>query len=260
MKLIDTHCHLAHDRLHSQVETVLDRARSAGVMACICAAGCPRESQAATALAKKHRDVYCTAGVHPHDAAGAGEDYLQCIESLAAEARNVAIGEIGLDYHYDFSPRNTQRRVFAEQLALARKLGKPVVIHTRDAFDDTLAVLAEADIDPSRAVFHSFTEAQPQVRKALQLGAMISFSGIITFKNASYLSQAARGVPDDRILIETDAPYLCPEPVRKMKTNEPANVVHVATCLAAVRNTSPERLAELTTANAVRFFDLDIDP
>jgi len=258
VRLIDTHCHLAHDRLAGRTDEVLARAESAGVCAIICAAGNLSESAAAAALACRKRRVFCMAGVHPHDAKDLAEGDLERIEALAGAEGNVALGEVGLDYHYDFSPRPVQRQVFAAQLALARRLDRPVVVHTREAFDETLAILAESGIDGRRVVFHSFTGDAAQARRALDTGAAIGFSGIATFKNAGYLRQAARLVPDDRILVETDAPYLAPEPVRKMRTNEPANVAHVVACLAGVRGVSAEALAELTAANAARFFSLDM--
>jgi len=255
--LIDTHCHLAHGRLRERAQAVLHRARAAGVEWTICAAGGVHESRTAVTLADRHDSVACTAGVHPHEAAHPGGDHLRIIEELAARAKNVAVGEIGLDYHYGFSPRADQQRVFAEQLALARRLDKPVVVHTREAFDETMAILGHCRVDCLRVVFHSFTGDARQARQALDSGATISFSGIVTFKKSADIRAAAAIVPAERLLIETDSPYLSPEPVRKMKTNEPCNVPHVAACLAAVRGVAPEAVAEITTANAVRFFGLD---
>ena len=258
MRLIDTHCHLAHGRLGRGVAGVLDRAAEAGVLACVCAAGDVHEAGAALEIARRYPNVFCTAGVHPHAAKDFDAAAAAALEDLAAADRNVAVGEIGLDYHYDLSPRGVQREVFAAQLAIAGRAGKAVVVHTREAFDETLAILNEADLDGTRVVFHSFTEGPILLRRALDLGAMISFSGIATFKKAGKLRAAAAGVPDDRILIETDCPYLSPEPVRRQETNEPANVAHVAACLAAVRGVSAERFAETTTENAVRFFGLTV--
>ncbi len=258
LRLIDTHCHLAHGRLRQDVAGVLQRAQAAGVVACICAGANLHESKLGLTLARKSEQVFFTAGVHPHDAKDADEGYLDQIAHLAAEAKNVAIGEIGLDYHYDFSPRPVQQRVFAEQLQLAKRLGKPVVIHTREAFDDTAVILRDSGVQGARVVFHSFTEGPSRGREVLDCGAMISFSGIVTFAKSELLRQTASLVPDDRILVETDAPFLAPEPVRKMRTNEPANVAHVAAHLAHVRKTAPEAFAELATANAARFFALDI--
>lgn len=258
MKLIDTHCHLAHGRIRQQLEDVLERGRSAGLVAFICAGATLPESTAAMVLAKRFPDVYYTAGVHPHDAKEVGAEYLDRLEELATGEKNVAVGEIGLDYHYNFSPPADQQRVFAEQLDLAKRLGKKIVIHTREAFDDTLAILRDSGVDMQRVVFHSFTRGPADGQKLIDMGATLSFSGIATFSSTKELRQTAAITPDDRILIETDSPYLSPEPVRKMKPNEPANVKHVAECLAAVRSVSVDELAELTTANAQRFFELDI--
>ncbi len=256
MELIDTHCHLAHGRLRQDVLAVVERARAAGVKQIVCAAGDLAEAKACLGLTREHEGLSFTAGVHPHGAKEAGEGYLDELERLAGDERCVAIGEIGLDYHYDFSPRDVQRRVFAEQLALAVRLGKTVVIHTREAFDDTMAIIGQAAAAGERIVFHSFTEGPELGKRALDIGAMISFSGIVTFRNSEALRQTARLVPEDRVLVETDAPYLSPEPVRKMKTNEPANVAHVAAGLAAARGVPVEAIAELTTRNARTIFGL----
>jgi len=258
MKLIDTHCHLAHGRLRQRVDEVLARAADAGVVACISAAGDVAEAKASLGLADKHANVFFTAGVHPHDAKDVNDEALRQVEQLAGRDRCVATGEIGLDYHYDFSPREAQRAAFAVQLHIAKRIGKPIVVHTREALDDTLAIVAEADLGEQTVIFHSFTEGADSVRRVLDVGAAVSFSGIATFKKANDIRKAAKIVPDDRILIETDAPYLSPEPVRKMKTNEPANVQHVAACLADVRGLAADAFAEQTTANAVRLFGLDI--
>ncbi len=256
-ELFDTHCHLGHGRLRQQLDDVLARATAAGVTRMICAAGTVHESKVALSIAREHERMWCTAGLHPHDAKEADEHTCRTLAELAADAKNVAIGEIGLDYHYDHSPREAQRRVFAEQLHLAAALGKPVVIHTREAFDDTLAVLADGDVPGEKLVLHCCTEPAENVRRALAIGAAISFSGIVTFKKTGYLREAAALVPDDRLLIETDSPYCSPEPVRKMKTNEPANVACVAARLAEVRGTTPEAIADLTAANAIRIFSLE---
>ncbi len=256
MELIDTHAHLAHGRLYQQVDDVLARARDAGVGQVVCAVGGVQEARTALGLTGRHDNVSVTAGVHPHDAAGLTDRDLDVLADLAAHERNVAIGEIGLDYHYDHSPRDVQREAFAAQLALAARLGKPIVIHTREAFEDTMAIVTASDADPVRMVFHSFTGPPDQARRVLELGATLSFSGIATFARADDVRASAVMAPDDRILVETDAPFLSPEPVRKMKTNEPANVVHVTARLAEVRKTDAERFAAVTTANARRLFGL----
>jgi len=259
MRLIDTHCHLTHGRLRPDVDAVLTRARQAGVAAFVCAAGDLPESKAALGLAHQQPDVYCMAGVHPHDAKDAGGDYLARIEHMAADGKNVAVGEIGLDYHYNYSPPTEQRRVFAEQLDLARRLGKPAVIHTREAFADTMDLVERSGVAPAGVVFHSCTEPPANARRILDWGANISFSGIVTFRGATDLHATAKLVPAERMLIETDCPFLSPEPVRKMKTNEPANVAHVARFLADLLGRAPRELAERTAANAARVFGLAID-
>ncbi len=257
MNLIDTHCHLAGGRLRQQVSDVLARAAAAGVSTVICASATVPESKAAAGLAAAYEGVYFTAGTHAARDIDPEGAYVAALESIASRERNVAIGECGLDYYHDFCDHDVQQRVFARQLELARRMDKPVVVHTREAFDDTLAVLVASGVAPQRVAIHCCTEGPDNVRRLLDFGASVSFSGIVTFKNTDFLRQAAALVPDDRLLIETDAPYLSPEPVRKMKINEPANVAHVATCLAAVRGVCPEAFAEQTTANAVRFFGLE---
>jgi len=256
VKLIDTHCHLAHGRVRPGLQAVLEQARAAGLEAIICAASDLRESRAAADLADSYPDIYCMAGVHPHDAKDLPGDYLRQIELVAGHAKNVAIGEIGLDYHYNFSPPADQRRVFAEQLSLAAKLGKKVVIHTREAFDDTMAILAESPVDGCNVIFHSFNEGPERLGSVMDRGAAVSFSGIVTFTKAEQTRESARAAARDRVLIETDAPFLSPEPVRKMRTNVPANVVHIAALLADLYGMGTEQLAEITTANARRLFGL----
>jgi TatD DNase family protein len=255
MTLIDTHCHLAHGKLRPIVGDVLRRAADAGVAAVVCAAGDLAESKAAAALAHEHASVWFTAGIHPHEAKDVPAGYLGVLQHLLENPRNVAMGEIGLDYHYDFSPRPLQRRVFLEQLELARRQGSKVVVHTREAFEDTMALLRDSGIDATRVAFHSCTEGPEHVEQMVAMGAMIGLGGIVTFKKADDLRLSAVAVPADRLLVETDSPYLSPEPVRAMRVNEPANVVHVARFLAELRQTPPEELARQTTRNAASFFD-----
>ena len=254
MNLIDTHCHLADKRLAGNIEQIISDASSAGVRQMISAAANLPDARIAAKLAEAHPEVFCTAGVHPHHAAEQSENYLAEIDQLASGPRNIAIGEIGLDYHYDYSPRPRQQESFAEQLALADRLGKVIVIHTREAFDDTMSIIRNSGVDGSMFVFHSFTGGIEQVREILDIGAMVSYSGIATFKTADDIRQGVAIVPDDRIFVETDSPYLSPVPVRNVRTNQPAYVAHVATCLAAVRGVSAELFADQTTANAKHFF------
>ncbi len=258
MKLIDTHCHLCHGRLRNQLAEVLTRAEQADVTTMICAAADVAESQAAASLARRNEKIYSLAGIHPHDAKNASPEDLLRIEQLAGQARTVAVGEIGLDYHYNYSPPADQRRLFAEQLEWAVQQGCKIVIHTREAFDETMHLLAEAGADGAKVLFHSWTAGVQELRRVLDFGATVSFSGIVTFAKAVQLREAARLVPADRLLLETDAPFLSPAPVRKIQTNEPAHLIHIAECLAAVRGIAVEKLAEQTTANAVAFFGLTL--
>ena len=256
MNLIDTHCHLADKRLGCDIDKVIADASAAGVNLMISAAANLPDARIAAELAAGHPEIFCTAGVHPHHAAEQDESYLSEIERLAVCEGNVAIGEIGLDYHYDYSPRPRQQESFAEQIALADRLGKVIVIHTREAFDDTMAIIGNSGLDGARFVFHSFTGGQGEVRRILDIGAMVSYSGIATFKTADDIRQGVAIVPDDRIMVETDSPYLSPVPVRNVRTNQPAYVAHVAVCLAGVRGVTPPQFADQTTANAKRFFGI----
>ena len=258
IELIDTHCHLTSKRLAGRADALLAEARAAGVGACITIAGDVADARAAVDLARGREGLFCAAGVHPHEAKDAPPDYLAQLEEIirAAGGRCVAVGEIGLDYHYDFSPRDRQRQVFQEQLELAGRLALPVAVHSREALEDTLAMLAPHSGRLS-GVIHSFTGDTGELRPFLDQGWHIGFAGIVTFRNSDLNRAAARLVPAERLLVETDAPYLSPEPVRKVFPNVPANVVHIAKLLAELRGVSLEVLAGHTTANARRLFRLD---
>jgi len=253
--LIDSHCHLDDKQFDPDRADVITRARESGVerMMAIGTGNGPPDLEAALRLARQYDFIYATVGVHPHDAAKATPETFAAMEALAAEAtaksKVLAIGEIGLDYHYDFSPRDIQRDVFLTQLKLAGRAGKPIVIHTREAWDDTLALLREHW--SGGGIIHCFSGGPVEARQALDLGFHLSFGGVITFPKAEALREAARMVPEDRLLIETDAPYLAPVPKRG-KRNEPAFMVETVRRLAEVRGVAPERIAEATTANFER--------
>ncbi len=255
-QLIDTHCHLARGRLAQDPAGVVEEARQAGVHPIICATSDLEETRAAVRLVDRIQGLYCLAGIHPHDAKDASDEALTEMASLARHERNVAIGEIGLDYHYDYSPRKAQQEAMAAQIDLALGLAKPIVIHTREAFEDTMAILAESSIAGPNVLFHSFTGGPEHARRILDFGAWISYGGIVTFKKSDENRQAALATPDDRICVETDAPFLTPEPIRKIRTNQPAHVVHTAKHLAAIRQTPFEAFAARTTRNAKAFFGL----
>lgn len=254
--MIDSHCHLADEAFQRDLEPTIARARAAGVSAalCILAAGDEGEAARARAVRDAWDAVQFATGVHPHAAgtfAGRIADAARVTETHAAAFQARAVGEIGLDYHYDFAPREVQREVFAAQLALAGRLDKPVIIHTREATDDTFAIIEESG--GVRGVFHCFTGDGAMARRAVDAGFYVSFAGIVSFPKAESLRDAARVVPDDRLLIETDSPYLAPVPFRG-KRNEPAYVARVLDALAAARGAAPEQLAEQTSRNFASLF------
>ena len=256
--MIDTHCHLADEVFEADLEAVVTRAREAGVTGAVCilAAGVEAEARRSARVRQLWPSVGLAVGVHPHQAVECAgqvdraEGWIR--QALAADPAVCAVGEIGLDYHYDFSPRDVQREVFVAQLAVARALDLPVVIHTREADEDTFTTLA-AEGRGVRGVFHCFTGGIERARRALDLGFYLSLAGILTFPRATDLHDVAVFAPPDRILIETDSPFLAPVPYRG-KRNEPARVVQVAERLAALRGVTPAAVAELTTANALQLF------
>lgn len=250
--LIDTHCHLDPSCFDEGATDVLARARSAGVSAFVCVGvGGLAQSERAVSLASEVPDVVATVGVHPHDASESTETLDAAIRDLARSTLVVAVGEIGLDYHYDHSPRDVQAEVFRRYVRLAREVKKPIVIHTRNAPADTLAILEEENAREVGGIIHCFSEDLPFARRALELDFDLSFSGIVTFKNARSIQEVAAWAPADRILVETDSPYLAPVPLRG-KRCEPAYVEHTARFVAELRKTTLEDIAEKTSENAVK--------
>ncbi|HKN66880.1 MAG TPA: TatD family hydrolase [Gemmatimonadaceae bacterium] len=255
MRFIDSHAHLADPAFDSDRDAVIARATAAGAVGIVCIGESLPAAARAREVARLHPNlVFFTAGLHPHDAASADRERDQPMLETELRAGARAVGECGLDYHYDNSPRETQRTVFAWQLDLARQFGLPLVVHTRDAEEDTRAFLADAGRLGVMGVLHCFTGSAALARAALDVGWYVSFSGIVTFRNWKD-DDVIRLVPDDRILAESDSPYLAPVPNRG-KRNEPAWVAHTVERLAAARETSPESLGVLVTANARRLFAL----
>ncbi len=257
---VDSHAHIDGPEFDSDRDAVIQRARDAGVSAILNVATEDPHSgslERAIALAEKHSDVYAALGVHPHDARLFDDEAQIRITDLLSQSRRViAWGEIGLDFHYDNSPRDVQLTVFRKQLRLARNARLPVIIHTREAEAETAEILkAEWDGSGLPGVMHCFSGSGRLAQQAIELGLSISFSGIITFKKADELRAVAAGVPHDKLLIETDCPFLAPIPYRG-KRNEPAYVVEVARCLAGIHGMSLESTAELTTNNFKRIFSL----
>ncbi|PWU10532.1 MAG: TatD family deoxyribonuclease [Terriglobia bacterium] len=251
MKLIDSHCHLDDEQFDGDREETIARARAAGVetMLAIGTGDGPPDLEPAVRLAEQYSFIYATVGVHPHYAAKATEEAFTRLRALADHSKVQAIGEIGLDYHYDFSPRDVQRQVFEKQLAIAAEAGKPVVIHTREAWEDTIEILRAHW--RGEGIMHCFTGDKQQARQALDLGFHLAFGGVLTFPKADAVWQAARITPADRLLVETDSPYLAPVP-RRGKRNEPAFLVHTVERLAEVRGVAAEQIAEQTSANFER--------
>lgn len=254
--LIDTHTHLDDTRYDGDRNETIERARKAGVGAFL-TIGCDlATSRSAVTLADQHADVYASVGVHPHEVKQIGDGWYDELRRLARHEKVVAYGEIGLDYHYNHSSPQEQRQRFREQVQLARELRLPVIIHTREAQQDTIAILKEEMASEVGGVFHCFSGDAWLAKDALDLGFYLSFSGILTFQNATMLREIARQTPLDRVLIETDCPYLTPVPHRG-KRNEPAFVSHVARQLAEIHSElSLEKIEEATTDNARRLFGL----
>jgi len=257
--LIDSHCHLNFDAFDDDRPAVLARAVEAGIIAIINPATTLADSRRIIALAEEIPNLYAAIGFHPNDAAACDADSLVALRELAGHPKVVAIGEIGLDYYWDEAPRPVQRRVFEQQLELARTVDKPVIIHQRESAADTMAVLRQwaAGGDHPGLVLHSFSGDLPMAQEAVQLGFYIGITGPVTFKNAKHLPEVVTTVPAERLLVETDAPFLSPHPFRG-KRNEPARVKLVAEKIAALRQTSVEVLSRQLTQNTVALFRLPI--
>jgi TatD DNase family protein len=256
-ELIDTHAHLDAPQLADDLPDVLARARAAGVVRVVAVATTAPSTTATLALARTYPGVSATAGIHPNDIPSAGPSDWDEVVALANDPLVVGIGETGLDRHWDTTPFDVQEEYFARHLGLARRVGKPVVIHCREAEADVLRLL-RADFErhgPVRGVMHSFTGSRETADACLAMGLYLSFAGMLTYKNAGPLREVAARVPRGRLLVETDSPYLSPAPLRGRR-NEPAHVVHTAACLAGLHGVAAEVMAEQTTANARELFGL----
>lgn len=254
MKLFDSHCHLTDERLAAEADAVVERARAAGLIGMVTIASSVDDARAAIAIAERHPDVWASAGCHPHEAARLERGALDALHELVTHQRVVAVGETGLDYHYDNSPRAVQRRVFDAQLGIAAEQGLPIVVHAREADDDVVAALRQAE-GAVTGVLHCFSSGAALLDAALEAGWMVSFAGLISF--AKYdAADLLRSVPTERILFETDSPYLAPVPHRG-RTNEPAFVRHVVEAAARLRDEDAAELAASATANALRFYSIE---
>lgn len=257
---IDSHCHLNFkDYNEDELASVLSRTAEAdvGLMITVGAGEQFEGNLQALALAQKYPQIFCTVGVHPHDAKIVDTAMIEKIREMATHEKVVAIGEIGLDYHYTHSPKDTQERVLAQFIDLAREVNKPIAIHDRDAGDRTYDMIRASGTPGSRVMIHCYTGTMELARRYLDLGCILSFTGIVTFKKAGPVQDVVRMVPLERMLIETDSPYLAPEPHRG-KRNEPAFVTHVAESIAKIKGVSLDDVARITTLNAKRFFSLPL--
>jgi len=264
MELIDTHCHLTFEPLAGDVENVIARSRSAGVTGWITIGTDTQQNQKAVELANKFENMYAAAGIHPHYAKDVTANDIAELKKLAQDLKVVAIGETGLDFHYDFSDRTSQQRIFVEQLKIACEMNLPVIIHCREAFDETIKTLEQFGSGlPSgmayaikKVVFHCFSGSVEQAKIVLARGWHISLTGVVTFKNANKTREVAKLVPIERLMIETDCPYMSPEPMRKQKVNEPALMIHTARFIAELKNMDLDSFAKAVTATSRDFFNL----
>ena len=253
---IDTHCHLTFDDFASDFDAVLKRSIDASVTAWITVGTDPVDNNKAIQLAKIHKNLYAAVGIHPHEAKSVTAQTITRLIKIAADPNVVAIGETGLDLHYNFSHYNDQHRAFAKQLQIASQLKLPVIVHSREAFEQTLETIDRFASSVTKIVFHCFTGDATQAKTILDKGFYISLTGAVTFKNAQTIKEAAKIIPLDRLMLETDCPYMSPEPVRKQRPSEPALLIHTAKFLANLKNTDLDTIARHTTQNAASFFAL----
>ena len=254
LELTDSHCHLA---LHDAPDEALHRARAAGVIGFMVPATKLDDAEPAIAIAERNIDVWAAVGFHPHEAKDFDDAAEAKVREWGRHERVVAIGEIGLDYHYDFSPREVQREVFRKQIAIARELNRPIIVHNRESTADMLEILTSGDVGERRGILHSFTETYDVAARLVDAGYYISFSGIVTFKSADMLRDVAKRLPHDRVLIETDTPYLAPVPHRG-KDNEPAFVAKTAEQIAALWGVDLAYVGDVTTRNFEKAFGVKI--
>jgi len=250
--MIDTHCHLTDPRLESQLDDVLSRAQRAGVSHIITIGTALDDDRRCVQLCRGRDNVRCAVGVHPNHVAEVEFADLPQLRDIQSDPSVLALGEMGLDYHYGHKTKQKQAEYFEYQLDLATLVSKPVVIHCREATDDCLAIMRN---HPGvRAVFHCFTGSLAEGKQVLDAGYLLGFTGVVTFKNSGELREVVKITPIDRLLVETDAPYLTPEPMRKQKVNEPALVMHTAAVVAQLKGMTVEELDTATTSNVSRFF------
>ena len=255
MRFFDSHCHLENEKFNDDIAQVLDNMHNAGVDKCICAGSDMLTSEQIVNLAEKHKEIYATVAVHPHEAKHFKDEDLKTISEWLKLKKVVGIGEIGLDYYYDFSDRDTQKKVFKKQIELGIEMNVPIMLHIREAHGDTMEILKYYGKRLKKCVFHCYSGSAEMAKEYVKMGFYISFAGPITFKNASNLIEVPKVVPDDMYFIETDSPYLAPVPYRG-KRNEPALVVEIAKKIAEIKGIPLEKVAEKSYENVCRFYDI----
>lgn len=259
MNLIDAHCHLTYEPF-TDIDAVLKRSKDAGVTSWVTIGTDLADSQKTVELASRFENMFAAVAIHPHSAKSADNQTIAQLKELAKNKKVVAIGETGLDLHYDFSTPQQQRDSFIRHLEIAKELNLSIVIHSREAFDETMEILKAHESDLKRLVFHCYSGNVQQAKMILDRGWYISLTGVVTFKNAETTRDVAKYVPLDRLMIETDAPYLSPEPMRKQKVNEPALLIHTARFIAGLRGMELAKFAETVTATTAQFFSLPHQP
>ena len=256
MNLIDAHCHLTYEQF-SDIESVIRRSIDAGVRGWIIIGTDVEECVKAVEMSNRFENMFVAVAIHPHEAKSADQKAIEELKELAKNKKVVAVGETGLDYHYDFSTPQQQRDSFLRHLEIAVEMNLPVVIHSREAFDDTMKILESSNA--KKVVFHCFSGSVEQAKAVLDKDWYISLTGVVTFKNANKTREVAKLIPIERLMIETDAPYMTPEPMRKQKVNEPALLIHTARFIAELRGIQLEDFANQVTATTRQFFSLPLD-
>jgi TatD DNase family protein len=256
MELIDTHCHLTFDDLACDINAVIERSIAASVTSWITVGTDAGHNRKAIELARKYDNMYATVGIHPHYADEVTGQVIRQLHVLAQNKKVVAVGETGLDFHYEPSKKPYQQKLFESHLNIADELNLPVIIHCREAFDETMDMLERFAPPSMKAVFHCFSGSPEQAKIVLDAGFHISFTGVVTFKNARIKRKAAEIIPLDRLMLETDCPYMSPEPVRKQRINEPSLMIHTAKFLADLKQMGLDEFAKYTTDTARNFFNL----
>ncbi len=256
MNLIDSHAHLTFDQFRNNLDDVLQRSIQAGVTGWIAVGTDVEQSKRVISIIDKYENLYGTVGIHPHYASDISVSDIEQVKEMAGHKKIVAIGETGLDFHYNFSKQDAQKDLFKNLLEIAAQKNLPVIIHSRDAFDETMDIIDKFADKNAKIVFHCWGGTVEQTRIVLDKGFYISFTGVITFKNAQQAQDAAKIVPLDKMMIETDCPYMSPEPLRKQKVNEPSLLVYTAQKIAELKETDINTLAEKLTETTRKFFSL----